>query len=196
MGYVFNPFTGNLDYDTNTVYTPLVTTLHSIVSAAPTQGTIAFATDVGRFLIADGTNWKEASPLLSTRGSGEDIGVEKHSSLDGYASDYITDKDLHNVVLKYSVTEEEGSIRTNAGTFQVYLNSQWNDVVINFVLQEDSSEWYALEHKPVVPGAAKWSILYSGNSHETGIDGLPLVQQYIASMGAQQVPLIVKGRSF
>jgi hypothetical protein len=198
MGYKFNPFTGNLDIDvdTNTVYTPLVTDLHSIVSAAPTQGTVAFATDVGRFLIADGTNWKEASPILSTRTSGEDIGYEKHSSLDGYSSTYITNKYLHNVVLKYSSTAETGSVRTYNNKFQIYLNAKWNDIVINFVLQEDSTEGYALEHKPTVPAADQWYLLYSGNSVDGGLDGLPLVQQYTASMGAYQTPLVIKGRSF
>ena len=198
MGYSFNPFTGTFDLDTSggaTSYTPLVGTASNILSSAPTCGVVAFSTDVGRFYIADGTVWKESSPILSTRTSGEDIGYEKYSSLDGYSPTYITDKYLHNVVLKYSATEEEGSVRSNAGVFQIYLNGVWNAVVINFVLQEDSTEGYALEHKPVSIGG-QWYILYSGNSVGLGIDGLPLVQQYVSSMGAYQTPLVIKGRSF
>lgn len=194
MSFTFNPFTGNFDSDTKNVL--LVDTIANILAKTATSGLIAFSTDIGRFLIADGTNWKEASAILSTRLSGADIGQEQNSSLDGYSPTYITDKYLHNVVLKYSVTEEEGSVRTYDGVFQIYLNSQWNDIVINFVLQEDADEEYALEHKPTVPDAQKWYILYSGNTPDIGIDGLPLVQQYTASMGVYQMPLVIQGRSF
>ena len=88
----------------------------------------------------------------------------------------------------------EGAIRTSNGYFQVYLNSVWNDVVINFRLREDSSGGYELEHKPI--GFTEWIEIMSGNSETIGLDGRPIIQQYTTSMGAYQPDLVLDGGSF
>ena len=162
--------------------------------------TLALATDTLEVLIWDGTNWNvlplEANVELAAPDMGAYVpGGLGPSDKSGYYADAITDKKLSNVRLLYSVLDQAGSIRTtHNGTFQVYLNSVWNDVVINFRLREDSAGNYEFEHMPI--GFTEWIEILSGNSNTLGLNGLPLIQQYKASMGCLPVPLQIDGGSF
>ncbi|GAG13276.1 unnamed protein product [marine sediment metagenome] len=177
----------------------------NILASTPTANALSYATDTFEFYLwdLDNTEWRVAPLELQLMLSGvmdmgpgmPDLPGIIWNDRAGISENYITDKTLHNVRLLYSVLEEEGSIRTTtSGTFQVYLNSTWNDVVINFVLREDSSGDYEFEHKPV--GFTLWIEIMSGNSDLLAINGLPIIQQYGASMGALPVPLQIDGRTF
>ena len=123
-----------------------------------------------------------------------DIGVEQINDIRGYGVDYISKKLLSRVQVGTVADEVEGAIRNNAGTFQIYLNEIWNDIVINFRFREDDSGAYELEHKPV--GFDSWIEVNSGNSNVLDLNGLPIIQQYKTSIGAYQVPLQIDGGTF
>jgi hypothetical protein len=113
----------------------------------------------------------------------------------GYYEDAITDKDITNSRILGNARAEEGAIRTTtAGVFQVYLNGVWNNVVINFVLREDSAGDYEFEHAPV--GFEWYYEIMSGNSDILDLDGYPLIQQYTADMGCYSPNLSLDGGSF
>jgi len=178
----------------------LVDTKANILATTPDAGKLAYATDTTEFYLYDGTNWKVAPLELETESSNPDMGAYNETGLGtsdkmGYDENYITDKSLSNVRILQNALTQEGAIRTTtAGVFQIYLNSKWNDVVINFVLREDSTEGYEYEHKPV--GFTEWIEIMSGNSNTKDLDGKPLIQQYTSSMGAYQPDLQLEGGSF
>lgn len=123
-----------------------------------------------------------------------DMGIEQANDNRGYGDDYVTDKLLAYCKIGGYASEEEGSVRNNAGTFQIYLNGAWEDVVTNFRFREDVNGNYELEHKPV--GFDMWLEVASGNSDELGLNGLPLVQNYSISMGAYPAQLQIDGGTF
>ena len=123
-----------------------------------------------------------------------DIGMEQESDLRGYGSDYISKKLLSRVQIGTVADEVEGAVRNNAGTFQIYLNGIWNDIVINFRFREDDGGAYELEHKPI--GFDTWIEVNSGNSNVLDLNGLPIIQQYQTSIGAFQVSLQIDGGTF
>lgn len=126
--------------------------------------------------------------------SGTDMGAYQTSSSDGIGEDYIASKRLSHVLIGSNDRDEDGAIRVIDGTFQIYTNGVWNDVVINFRLREDDTGAYELEHKPI--GFDWWYEVMSGNSDIIGIDGKPVIQQYSSSMGAYQVDLQIDGGGF
>ena len=123
-----------------------------------------------------------------------DIGMEQESDLRGYGDDYISKKLLSRVQIGTVADEVEGAVRNNAGTFQIYLNGIWNDIVINFRFREDDGGAYELEHKPI--GFDTWIEVNSGNSNILDLNGLPIIQQYKTSIGAYQVSLQIDGGTF
>ncbi len=183
----------------NILSSALVDTKANILAETPTAGKIAFTTDSHEFLVYNGTNWKIVPVTLETETSSPDMGAYNEdglgvSSKQGYGDDYLATKRISQCLIGNSDRDEEGSIRVVDGTFQIYANSVWNDVVINFRFREDSAGSYELEHKPV--GFEMWYEIMSGNSDTLGIDGKPIVQQYTTSMGAFQKDLIISGGTF
>ena len=173
----------------------IVNTRAAILAMTPTAGVVAYATDTGEMLMADGTDWRAAPLELDALSTTPDMGVESVNDRSGYYRDTITDKALANCQLGGNANATEGALRTTAsGVFQIYLNGTWNDVVINFVLREDASGAYELEHAPI--GFEYYYELMSGNSDELGLDGRPLIQQYVASMGPYQPNITIDGGSF
>jgi len=178
----------------------IVDTKVNILAKTPAAGRMAYATDTLEFYLYDGTNWKVMPLELETETSTPDMGAYNADGLGvsdkaGYYKEAITDKDITNSRILSSDRAEEGSIRTTtAGVFQVYLNSTWNNVVINFVLREDSSGVYELEHAPV--GFDWYYEVMSGNSDNLGLDGRPIIQQYTSNMGAYQNDLVLDGGDF
>ena len=167
----------------------------NILDSSPARVRIAYATDVERFYIWDGSGWYESAVQFTLNTDDPDMGVPADYSRQGYGTDYISDKALSFCTIGAGADDEEGAFRcTVSGTFQVYLNGVWNDVVINFVFREDSDGSYELEHMPI--GFGWWYEIMSGNSDELGIDGRPIIQQYGASMGAYQHDLEISGGTF
>jgi len=123
-----------------------------------------------------------------------DIGYEQTSDKRGYGNDYISDKVINYCTIGGGADDDEGAVRVVDGVFQIYANGVWNDVVINFVLREDSSGSYEFEHTPV--GFEWYYEIMSGNSDILGLDGRPVIQQYSSSMGAYQRDLQLDGGSF
>lgn len=178
---------------TDARYLIVDTRANILADISPITGKVGYSTDYNRFYIYDGTDWRESATQLMSR-TGVDMGAEPNSSLDGYGENYVTDKLIANCTIGSNSEEEEGSIRTNSGYYQIYLNGVWNDVVINFRFREDSSGAYELEHKPI--GLNFWYEIMSGNSDMIGIDGKPIFQQYSTNMGAMQSDLIISGGTF
>ena len=172
----------------------LIDTRANILATTPTSNAIAYATDEARFYVFDGSSWKESAIQFSTQTSSPNMGKEQGESRQGYGEDYISDKTLNYVEIGSGANSTEGAIRQVDGTFQIYLNSTWNDIVINFRFREDSNGSYEIEHKPI--GFNYWYEISTGNSDLTGIDGKPLIRQYGADMGAYQKDLIIDGGSF
>ena len=187
---------GSLD----TRYLIIDTKANILADSSPIAGKIGYATDTLEFYLYDGTNWKVAPLELETETATPDMGAYNADGLGvsdkaGYYKYPITDKNLSNVRILGNARDEEGAIRTTtSGIFQIYLNGVWNDVVINFVLREDASGTYELEHAPV--GFNWYYEVMSGNSDNIGIDGKPVVQNYSSSMGAYQRDLEISGGEF
>ena len=187
-----------------------VNTKANILSTTPPSGSIAFATNTKELLIYDGTTWREAPLSLKTRGTGVDMGIFNDtngtyqlfgdSKEQGYFDDAIFNKlisfsKLSEVVLGDNTTNvQEGAIRFNNSSFQVYANATWNDIVINFRFREDPDGNYELEHKPI--GFNLWYEVNSGNSNVLGLDGLPVIQQYNSTPGIYGSKLIIDGGGF
>lgn len=181
----------------------------TILATSPIYKAIAFSTDTKELMLYDGSVWREAPLSLKPSATGISMGAYNDtngtydglgdSDEQGFNDGSIFGKLLTNSVISNSVigdnTEriEEGAIRVNNSTYQIYLNSQWNDIVINFRFREDDSGAYELEHKPV--GFNEWIEVNSGNSNLTGMNGLPLTQQYVSSMGVYPERMLISGRS-
>jgi hypothetical protein len=177
-----------------------------ILATAHSAGKLAYATDTLEFYLYDGTNWKVMPLELETETSTPDMGVYNQenstgvagfgvSDRAGYYEDALTDKDITNSRILGNSRAEEGAVRTTSGgVFQVYLNSTWNDVVINFVLREDANGTYELEHAPV--GFDLYYEVMSGNSDALALDGRPVFHQYESDMGCYQKDLAVDGGTF
>lgn len=188
---------------------PVVQTKATILASTPTYNAFAYATDTKELMFYDGTEWREAPLKLKPSATGVSMGAYNDTSgtYDGFGDSdesgfnegsifgkLISQAVLSNTVISDNTERiEEGAIRVNNSTYQIYLNSQWNDIVINFRFREDDSGLYELEHKPI--GFNEWVEVNNGNSNLTGLNGLPLVQQYVASMGAYPERILVSGRS-
>lgn len=171
-----------------------VATKAGVLSTPPISGQLAFATDTQRFMLANGTAWLENATLMIAQAAVPNMGAEQNESRQGYGWDYITDKTIYNSLIGGNSREEEGAIRFTDSTFQAYVDGTWNDIVLGFRFREDSTGSYELEHKPI--GFTEWYEVISGNSDNLGLNGLPLTQNYVSSMGAYPRRLIVGGGTF
>lgn len=172
-------------------------TRSTILATTPSVPTVAYATDTQELFVYN-SGWYVFPLEADAENAAPDIGLQfpmVSNDKSGYDADYITDKTFQNVRILENALTSAGAIRTTtSGTFQVYLNGVWNDVVINFRFREDSTGAYELEHKPI--GFTEWIEINSGNGNMSGLNGLPIIQQYVASMGACPAHVQIKGRSF
>jgi hypothetical protein len=187
---------GTFDLDASAYLTVagVLATEANILASTPSAGSLRYSNDTYKLYLYDGVNWKQLPLNLATRPITPDMGYTQTSDLTGYGDTTITDKTIYNSALGGNANSTEGSIRISGGYFQIYLNGVWNDVVINFVFLESSTENYALEHKPI--GFTGYYEVSSGNSVALGLNGLPLTQQYSTSMGTYPVKLEIDGGSF
>ncbi len=203
MAYVLEPLLPSLlqqktttsELDTRYLKLTIIDTKANILALSPDEASLAIATDTLRYYFWDGSNWLESPIELTSVSSLPNIGAVEGGSRKGYGADYITDKVISYCKVGGGGSNEEGSIRQVDGVFQIYLNSIWNDIVINFVFREDSvTGSYELEHQPV--GLDFYYEISSGNSNKIGIDGKPILQQYGTDIGAYQKNLIINCGSF
>lgn len=176
----------------------VVDTLEDILQIAPDEGLLAFATTVSdtnltrvdRFYVADGSDWKETPLKLNTRSS-FDMGINPVTPLSGYGEDYLTDKVLHTVAIGINHDPRNGSLQVNEtedpDTLEVYLRDRWNTIIYDLTTADGD-----FRHTPLSEEIYVWS----GNSVSTGLNGLPIVQQYQVSMGAYPHPVQVSGGTF
>lgn len=172
-----------------------VDTRDNILSTTGRKGQTALATDTGYFYFHDGTNWNQTNLKMETlTTSAPDMGVYKDSSPQGYHPDYIADKNITHSRIGDNDNTGIGQVRTSDGAFQWHDGSVWNDIVLGFRFREDSDGSYELEHKPI--GFTYWYEVMSGNSDSLDLDGNPIIQQYVASMGAYSAKLHLDGGAF
>ena len=166
----------------------------SILSSSPDEGRIVLDGSTGFLYIGTGSKWLKLPFRAIEEKQNPDIGWAQNSSRIGYGEDYITDKTLNYVKIGGGANNEEGAIRIVNGTYQVYLNGRWNDIVLGFRFREDETGSFEFEHQPI--GFTEWIEIFSGNSESKGLNGRPIIQQYTASMGAYPPALQIDGGEF
>lgn len=177
-----------------------VGTLADIMALTPTAGRIAYATTasatdtrtIGKFYVADGTNWREVELPMSARTS-VDMGLEADSGQNGYGTDYITDKTLHSVAIKgHPRTPVNGSLRMNIDstpdTFEVYMrDTGWFTIIYDLTVANGD-----FRHTPLSEPIYVWR----GDSVSLGTNGRPIVSEYQVSMGSNPPPRVLYGGTF
>lgn len=174
-----------------------IDTRANILASTPTGNALGFATDTNEFFVYN-TGWYVAPLELKADNGTPDIGLQwpmVNNDKSGYTAKWITNKSIFNSRILGSSIEEEGSIRTVDGELQVYLNGTWETAVTGFRFRQDDDWLYHLEWLPT--GFTKWIDVATGDStDDLGLNGLPLVQNYIADIGPYPTPIRLQGRSF
>jgi hypothetical protein len=175
-----------------------VDTRANILSAAPSSGKIAYANDIKRFFVADGTSWLQVVPNGAVADSqSPDMGAEADSARTGYGDDYISDKAINACTIGANGVAVNGGVKvTTVGVLYFYsaATDSWQAIVANFVLQEDSANQHTLEHAPV--GFSNYIEIMTGQSlNNLGLNGLPLTNAYKTSLGPYPFPTVIGGRS-
>ncbi len=187
--FKINPFTGKFDWS---LPLPVFDTQANILALTPSRGQMAIATDTLYPFIGDGTNWHQGEFPIQIKPATPDMGYPYTDyGLNGYAPNGFSAKRASQFSIGGNDTTTDGAVRTINGTFQVYLNGTWNDIVMNFRFREDSGYGYSFEHMPI--GFTEWIEVMSGNSVDVGLNGLPLIQNYMSDMGAYPTPIIIDG---
>lgn len=199
MAYKFNPFTGKLDVVANTALeisitdtgeyytgTDVETALQEIGTGAILDSryiNITGNTMTGDFhLDGDFTNYNSALP---------DMGLIQTSDKRGYGTDYITDKQLSNVLIGGNARTENGGIRIDVtqdpDTLEIYLRSAWQSIIYDL-----TTEYGDFRHTPLSEQIYVWR----GDSVSVGLNGRSIIQEYGADMGAYPTPEKLYGGSF
>lgn len=181
-------------------YVPALDTRANILASSPALRTMALATDTLEMFYWTGSAWYVAPLELDSENTTPDMGAYNSDGLgvsdrQGYYSNVITDKVLHHMVIGHSDRTESGSFRVSSGELQVYLSSAWSTIVTGFRFQQDStSQVGELEYRP--SGYSNYYGVQNGNGNDLDYNGLPLVQQYQASMGVYAAKIVVDGGTF
>lgn len=182
--------TGALTVDTRT----------NILALSPASAQWAFCSDTLEVALWNGSAWYFAPLELDVEPVAPDMGAFNPDGLgvsdrQGYYSNKITDKTLHHVVIGHNDLAVSGAIRTASGELQVYLAGAWAAIVTGFrFLQDSTSQIGELEFRP--SGYANYYGVADGNGNDLGFNGLPLVQQYRASMGGYPAKIVISGGTF
>jgi len=180
----------------HTQYTVVSNTRAIILASSPTVRTVALATDTLEMFAWDGLAWYVAPLELIVQPNAVDMGLLPpmvQNDRAGFNATSITDKTINNSAIGVNTNTTEGSIRVSSGALQIYLLGVWNDVVTGFRFREDSvSGQYELEHRPI--GFTSWIEVMSGNSDALGLNGLPLTQGYVTSIGPYPAHAQIVGR--
>lgn len=177
-----------------------VDTRANILASTPDSNTVAFCSDTLEFALWTGNAWYVAPLELDSENTTPDRGAYNNDGLgvsdrQGYYSNVITDKVLHHMVIGWNDRTEAGAVRVSGSELQVYLSAAWNTIVTGFRFQQDStSQVGELEFRP--SGYSNYYGVMNGNGNDLDYVGLPLVQQYRASMGGYSAKLVVDGGTF
>lgn len=161
----------------------------SFVQTAPPNAVMAYATDTQQLYAWDTETWNVAALRLSHDNGNPDIGPAEYSGKRGYGDDYITDKNIGNLVLEGSARTVEGGLRIDhartPSTLQIYRDGAWEDYVSFTALPalthtQQNTQFYAT----------------IGNSLKTDGNGNPLIQQYQAAIGPLAPRLDLDGGTF
>jgi hypothetical protein len=162
---------------------------------------MAFASDQQQFLIGNGTAWEIDSSYTDVI-TAPDLGPYASNRI-GYGRDYISDKVISNSAIGMggSAGVIDGEIRYNrdtgnTGQFERYstVTATWRPIVEGLVLTEDESADHAIQQTPI--GFSQSIVVFNGDSVLLGLNGVPIIQGYKASIGAYPVPQHVDGGSF
>ena len=122
-----------------------------------------------------------------------DMGYTQGSNPSGYYKDLLSNKKLLHVVIGRNDTEENGAVGFEDGRPFYYKDGREQDVLIGIDIQESvnsSINYFPFESDLTFR-------IHSGDSVETGLNGVPLVQGYInASMGAYPPDEVLFGGTF
>ena len=166
-------------------------TKDEILDTTPTEVSIAYATDVKKFLIYDGSSWNIAALRMATETANPDRGYTQSSDKLGYGEAEITDKRLYNIVLQGSSREENGSIRIDTtqepDTFEIYLRGSWQTIIYDL-----TTETGDFRHTPLDKDVYVWR----GDSIDIGLNSQPIIQEYKVSRGAYPVFRNLSGGTF
>ena len=170
-----------------------------LVNVTPVTGQLAWATDYNVLLMAYGSVWYIDSSYQTLKPSNPDVGMFTYNNRLGVTSSYITDKELDNCQLGGNSNATAGGLRYNAtgvgGTspaIQAYFSGKWNNIIAGINLVEAGG---ILEQSPPV-GYTQTYQVFSGNSTLLGLNGIPVVQGYVASLGAYPPLADVVGGAF
>lgn len=177
--------------------TCIIDTYANILSATPVARQLAYATDLGIFLFADGTTWNVDSSWFTPQPSNADMGEFVYSNRVGYGKTYVTDKELANCWIGYGTAPgREGQIRQDPVNhlFSIFQNGVWQNIPVgvNLRIAVMTPYGFSLEQNPV----GNWIQVYSGDSELLGFNGLPIVEGYTTSLGAYQVQQQIDGGTF
>ena len=176
-------------------------TLETILASTPTDGAMALATDADQMLIADGTTWHVGSSYFTPEAEEPDLGYATSNRI-GYGRDYVTDKAINNCTIGYGsfdLAATDGAIRYNEdigafGAFEQFSFGEWHAIVTGLVLQEVDDLSQAITQTPL--GQTQEIIVFNGDSVLRGLNDVPLIQGYIASLGAYPPLQRVTGGTF
>lgn len=195
MSFKFNPLSGQLDYyqAAPDAFSITYDTEANIIASTPTASLVAVSTDTKRIFVGNGTNWLVGSGYFATDAGVTDVGFQRSSNRSGYGQEYVSDKLLANCYVGSNNDARSGAIKVDLSTnlMYVYLSSSWQPIVSNLTLYETTG---VLRHNPI--GYTTHINAHSGNSTEVGLNGVPLVQGYVVSIGAYPVVPTIDGGSF
>ena len=164
MKIIFNPVHGEeLQLLAQSTDISIIDTRANVLAETPDAGTIAFATDVSRFYIYDGSNWKGARLSFGTPSTGVDMGAFPYEDDSGYGEVNLSNKRLHNIILSYfdesAMIIENGAIRYSSGFLQIYVDGFWLNVYpltafeyADRMLWSDDWQEYDLYGKNIIHG--------------------------------------------
>ena len=188
-----------------------LSTLDVAINTVPTSGAMVLATDTNQLLIGDGTSWRLEDAFFGTlapytagppAGTPRDLGVVDFSARYGYDKTYVTDKEIDNCRFGFGtlVSGLGGEVRYDtaagpAGALAVYnvASASWQTVVANLTLREQPVT-QIFEHEPL--GGTSYLQVFTGDSELLGLNGIPMLQGYVASLGAYPVAQYLYGGSF
>jgi hypothetical protein len=172
----------------------IVDTAHNILSSTATKGLIAFSTDYDLWFIADGTQWWLGSNYFNIQPDSNDLGYLAFSNRQGYGKNYVTDKRLSNCNIGNNANSTDGSIQYDPTTqlLKINVGGTYQTIGVGVTLRNLAQYRYSVQQQPLT----EWINVFSGDSIDVGLNGLPLTQGYRTSIGAYPPPQTVSGGTF
>lgn len=177
----------------------LYATEATILATNAMAGTLAYSTDTFFYFVSLGsTTWMRSAFPMILESANPDMGAYQDSSRIGITSTYIDSKSLTRITIGYEGTASTGGIRISGTSpsqlFQIYLNGAWENIVSNRTFRESATTG-VMEHLPT--GFTEWLTVANEDSIDNlGLNGLPITQGGVTSMGAYPVHQVVSGGTF